>query len=114
MVVLTLSSPASRSRSRVTTSQDTSYADHCEDCDCSDKDIAYCNVCESSFCASCWSKQLSHKKNKLGPGGLPHEKTLPSIAKKVRNALEPPADETTRAKLCQEDEITTWFGRQLL
>jgi hypothetical protein len=68
-------------------------------------------VCQSSFCGSCWDEQFAHQRNKVGPGGVPHEKTLPSIAEKVRNALEPPTDKTIREKLCREDEVTTWFGK---
>jgi hypothetical protein len=46
----------------------------------------------------------------LGPAGLPHEKTPPDVAEKVKNALAPPADDRVREQLYRDDEVTSWFG----
>ncbi|KAF2420198.1 hypothetical protein EJ08DRAFT_690440 [Tothia fuscella] len=60
---------------------------------------------QSSFCDECWAGQFSHKKGKVSHGGVPHENTRPTIAEKVRNALEPPADGTVRERLCADDQF---------
>jgi hypothetical protein len=49
-------------------------------------------------------------KKKLGPGGVPHEKTKPAVAERVRNALAPPGDDRLREQMYRDDEITSWFG----
>jgi patatin-like phospholipase/acyl hydrolase len=88
----------------------TTYANYCENCEISNRTVAYCNVCQSSFCDECWAGQFAHKRGKVSHGGVPHEKTRPAIAEKVRNALEPPADDTVRQRLFADDQSTTWFG----
>jgi hypothetical protein len=88
----------------------TSYSTSCENCNTSGRDVQYCNVCESSFCAHCWSEQFAHKRNKLGPGGIPHEKTRPGVAEKVRKALAPPVDDRVREQMYSDDAPSSWFG----
>ncbi|KAF1991096.1 hypothetical protein K402DRAFT_436349 [Aulographum hederae CBS 113979] len=102
-------SPSS-ARSLTTGVSLTTYANFCENCEVSDRTIAHCNVCQSSFCDKCWAGQFAHKKGKVSHGGVPHEQTRPAIAEKVRNALEPPADDMVRERLWAEDQSTTWFG----
>ncbi|QDS77599.1 hypothetical protein FKW77_001922 [Venturia effusa] len=82
----------------------------CEQCELADKDISYCNVCKSLFCDECWSQQFVHRKAKLGPGRIPHERTGPKVAEKVRNALAPPVNDRVLAQMCRDDELTSWFG----
>lgn len=52
----------------------------------------------------------SHRKGKLGPGGVPHEKTDHNIAEKIKAILEPTMNDAKHQKLHEEDESTTWFG----
>ena len=54
--------------------------------------------------------QLSHKKNRLAPGAVPHEKTDHKIAKKVKNILSPNTTEAEQDMLLYNDQSTTWFG----
>jgi hypothetical protein len=93
-----------------TNTLNTSYATSCESCNISGRDVQYCNVCESSFCAECWLQQFAHIKNKLGPGGIPHEKTKPGVAEKVRKALAPPVDDMVREQMYSDDAPSSWFG----
>lgn len=97
-------------RQRASSNASVAYATFCEECNITARNIVYCNVCEMSFCWPCWDQQTVHKRKRLGPGGVPHEKTKPGVAKKVRNALAPPTDEKMRERLCKEDEVTSWFG----
>jgi hypothetical protein len=83
----------------------------CEQCGNEDSGIFSCNVCNFCFCARCWDMQIAHKRRKLGPGGIPHEKTPPDVAKKVSRALEPSNDSKVREKLYEDDELTAWFGK---
>jgi hypothetical protein len=84
----------------------------CEECDKQGPDVFVCNVCNFFICDGCWNKQLPHKKKRLGPGGIPHEKTPPDVAKKVGRALVPPTDQKIREGLYEADELTAWFGKQ--
>ncbi|KAE9983700.1 hypothetical protein BLS_003847 [Venturia inaequalis] len=68
----------------------------------------------SLFCDECWNQQFVHKKAKLGPGSIPHERTRPKVAEKVRNALAPPANDRVLAQMCRDDELTSWFGIERL
>lgn len=72
--------------------------------------MSFCNVCDIVFCAQCWDAQLPHRLRKLGPGGIPHEKTLASVAQKVQNVFEPPTDAFIREQLHISDAETAWFG----
>jgi hypothetical protein len=100
----------SHSQTTVASTSTTSYAHACVGCNDSGRNISYCNVCEHMLCDGCWDAQLVHQNKKKRPGETSHEKTTPSVAEKVRNALAPPKDEFARERLCREDEITTWFG----
>jgi hypothetical protein len=84
---------------------------YCEQCEIEGPGLFACNVCNACLCAGCWDMQMPHRKNKLGPGGIPHEKTPPDVAKKVSKALEPPTDSKVREKLYEDDELTAWFGK---
>jgi hypothetical protein len=54
--------------------------------------------------------QRSHKKNKLGPGGLPHDKVNPRVVEDLKACLAAPATEAEEKEAHLEDEDTTWFG----
>jgi hypothetical protein len=73
-------------------------------------DLCYCNVCECTFCSNCWGRQVSHRKQRLAPGAIPHEKTDPWVAKQVQNVLTPNSDDFASQQLYLEDEETAWFG----
>lgn len=82
----------------------------CEHCNLYGPDRYYCNVCDDLFCNKCWDIQTPHRKNRLAPGGLPHEITDQNIATKIRRILEPKRTEAEEEELHQKDEATTWFG----
>jgi hypothetical protein len=84
----------------------------CEQCENQGPDVFTCNVCNFYFCGKCWDMQMPHRKKRLGPGGIPHEKTPPDVAKKVGRALDPPTDQKVREGLYEADELTAWFGKK--
>ena len=57
--------------------------------------------------------QISHKKGRLGPGQVPHEKTNVVVAHKIQRVLVPDSNEDRRAQLYEADEETAWFGEGL-
>lgn len=81
-----------------------------EECGRGGSDISFCNVCKMSFCDRCWNRQAPHRRNRAGPGNIPHEKTSHSVAEKVNRAFEPPTDDPTREQLYRDDEVTAWMG----
>ena len=81
----------------------------CESCNTCGPRRSYCYVCDSNFCDPCWRKQPLHNKQPK-PGSLPHEKTDPSVAKKIEGVLNPQLEEEQREKLHSDDIDTTWFG----
>ncbi|OJD31446.1 lysophospholipase-like protein [Diplodia corticola] len=89
---------------------DQRYTEECQDCGSTSEAVSFCNVCDLVYCAECWDRQLPHRRRKLGPGGIPHEKTSASVAQKVQQVLEPPTDEYTRERLHFQDAETAWFG----
>jgi hypothetical protein len=74
-------------------------------------DLCYCNVCKCTLCSNCWDRQIPHRKQQLGPGGIPHERTDPWVAKQVEKVLSPISDELAFQQLCLKDEETAWFGK---
>ena len=67
-------------------------------------------MCDSIFCDSCWQLQLCHKKARLAPGLIPHERTDATVAQKIKTALEPGIDMARQESLHGTDENTKWFG----
>lgn len=90
--------------------EDILYDRTCDVCKRHSRNVSFCNVCKFCFCGACWDAQFVHTQNVLGPAGLPHEKTPPDVAEKVKNALAPPADDRVREQLYRADEVTSWFG----
>jgi hypothetical protein len=82
----------------------------CIDCDAYRVDLFYCNLCNVTYCAKCWDKLGTHRKGKLGPGGIPHVKTDQAVADKLRATFESSPDDKEQQVLFQEDENTAWFG----
>lgn len=55
--------------------------------------------------------QITHRRNQLAPGGVPHEKTDLKVALKIKRVMEPPIlSEKEEGVLHYKDEDTTWFG----
>jgi hypothetical protein len=84
----------------------------CEGGLCNAKNLKtwYCSLCDTFFCDICWEYQIPHKKGKVGPDGLPHEKTDQGVVKKLKAILEPPDNQEELRELHRRDEDTTWFG----
>ena len=72
--------------------------------------LHFCWPCNTVFCDNCWFLQRPHKKRAQPTGGVPHEQTDPSVAKKIRNALEADLTDMEQAMLHIKDEDTSWFG----
>lgn len=89
----------------------TNYDKGCEICNVHARNIWHCNVCKFLYCDGCWNDQPLHRRPaRKGHGDIPHEKTDPTIAEKVKAVMFPPVDERTREQLYRADEITSWFG----
>src|SRR5438034_11314507 len=82
----------------------------CDNCDKPSSDLFFCNACKCTLCSDCWRDQVSHKKQRLAPGAIPHEKTDAWVAKQVQKVLSPQQDEFAYQKMFLEDEDTAWFG----
>lgn len=82
----------------------------CDDCERHGTNRQYCNVCESTFCTSCWEKQIPHKRQQTAPGSIPHEQTDHRTAEKIKPILEVKTTFAEQAILHKNDEDTTWFG----
>ncbi|KAL9630219.1 MAG: hypothetical protein Q9164_006532, partial [Protoblastenia rupestris] len=72
--------------------------------------LDYCNVYDASFCLPCWQQKLAHKKRRLAPASIPHEKTSFVTAAKIQAVIEPRTSPAEQDALPQSDEDTTWFG----
>ncbi|CAI6303542.1 unnamed protein product [Periconia digitata] len=84
-------------------------SDYCEDCEEVLSDY-YCNACAVNLCSACWDTQPAHRRKRLAPGQIPHEKTNLIVANRVQTVFACAGDERTLKRLHKEDEITTWFG----
>ena len=82
----------------------------CGHCDKYQSDSYYCNLCDTTYCGGCWNKMGPHRTGKMGPGGIPHEKTDQVIADKLRATLEASPSDLEQDELFQNDENTAWFG----
>lgn len=50
--------------------------------------VYICVLCNGGFCDDCWPLQFPHKPGKVGPDGLPHEKTDSEVVKRLRGTLD--------------------------
>ena len=85
----------------------------CEECERSGSDdnpIVFCSACNYNQCCECWESKIAHKKNKPGPGGLPHDKVNPRVVEDLKACLAAPATDAEEKEAHLEDEDTTWFG----
>lgn len=88
----------------------TSGSQRCEVCEKYDTSVSYCNVCDFLFCGGCWNSQPTHKRNRLAPGDVPHERTDHNMAKTIQTVLQAKTTDEEQAVLHQNDQDTTWFG----
>ncbi|KAL3422984.1 hypothetical protein PVAG01_04731, partial [Phlyctema vagabunda] len=82
----------------------------CGQCEEHRPDTHYCNLCDLTYCEPCWYTVGTHRSGKLGPGGIPHERTDRSIADKLRVTLESSPSDIEQGELFENDETTAWFG----
>jgi hypothetical protein len=83
--------------------------DLCEDCDEVLSEF-FCNVCQCSLCGDCWDRQPAHRRKRLAPGQIPHEKTELLLANRIQRVFSFSGDARTFERLHKDDEITAWFG----
>ena len=100
--------PPSPIQSRSNSNQVEKY--QCGQCDEHKTESYYCNLCDMTYCGGCWNRVGPHKSGKLGPGGIPHEKTDQAIADKLRATLEACPNDVEQQELFRNDENTAWFG----
>ena len=81
----------------------------CEQCQFEQSFVSYCPACSFHFCRDHWDGQPLHHGQRL-VNGVPHEKTDPLVAKKVKSIIEPSISEEEQAQLHRADDDTTWFG----
>ncbi|KAF7505357.1 hypothetical protein GJ744_000978 [Endocarpon pusillum] len=82
----------------------------CDDAKDENVPCHFCWPCHAVYCDDCWSRQMAHKKRAQTAAGIPHEKTEPSVAKKIQIALEANLTHKEQATLHVRDEDTSWFG----
>lgn len=78
----------SRPAKAKSTSRQNSGHQPCDQCEQWGTNRDYCNVCDSNFCEQCWQQQISHKKQRLAPGSIPHERTNYFAAMTIKETLE--------------------------
>ncbi|KAF2729081.1 hypothetical protein EJ04DRAFT_503032 [Polyplosphaeria fusca] len=81
----------------------------CEDCEEIVSDF-FCNVCQCHLCRDCWDRQPAHRKKRLAPGQIPHEKTELRLVNRLQTVFSYAGDEKTLDRLHKDDEVTAWFG----
>ena len=63
-----------------------------------------------TLCSDCWPLQGPHKPKKKGRDGVPHEKTDPTVVKRLKGILHPTKKPDEIQRLHERDESTKWFG----
>ena len=81
----------------------------CDQCRETDPYVAYCPACSFHFCRKDWDAQILHQGQRL-VNGVPHEKTSPDLAKRIKSIIEPSISEHQQNQLHRADDDTTWFG----
>lgn len=82
----------------------------CGQCDEQCPTSFYCNLCDMTYCEACWPRVGPHRTGKLGPGGIPHEKTDQDVADKLRATFEAFPSDIEQEALFDNDQNTAWFG----
>ena len=81
----------------------------CDQCQSERPDVTYCPACCFHFCREHWDAQILHRRPR-DFNGIPHERTDPRLAKRIRSIIEPSISPEEQNRLHQQDEDTTWFG----
>lgn len=81
----------------------------CDQCGTEQPFVSYCPACSFHFCSSHWDCQILHQSGRA-VNGVPHEKTDPHLAKRIKSIIEPSISEEEQDRLHREDDDTTWFG----
>jgi len=81
----------------------------CEQCLTEQPFVSYCPACSFHFCRDHWEGQPLHHGQRL-VNGVPHEKTDPLVARKIKSIIEPSTSEEEQNLLHRADDDTTWFG----
>jgi energy-coupling factor transporter ATP-binding protein EcfA2 len=81
----------------------------CEQCLSEQPFVSYCPACSFHFCRDHWEGQPLHHGQRL-VNGVPHEKTDPLVARKIKSIIEPSISEEEQNLLHRADDDTTWFG----
>ncbi|KAF3185778.1 hypothetical protein TWF788_003827 [Orbilia oligospora] len=72
-----------------------------------------CNLCQVTYCETCWSEVAAHKEGKKGLVGVRkqlHEAIDPVVERKLDLILEPQIGEEDQEALHRQDEETAWFA----
>jgi hypothetical protein len=81
----------------------------CDQCGRESEHVSFCPVCAFNYCREHWDNQLLHRQQR-SVNGVPHEKTNPHLAQKIRSIIEPSTDEEEQEELHRADDDTIWFG----
>ena len=81
----------------------------CDQCNRVRDDVSFCPVCEFHYCSAHWDSQLLHQRQ-IVKDGVPHERTDPRLAKRVKSIIEPSWTDDQQIQHHRADEDTTWFG----
>ena len=81
----------------------------CEQCLSEQPFVSYCPACSFHFCRDHWEGQPLHHGQRF-VNGVPHEKTDPLVARKIKSIIEPSTSEEEQNLLHRADDDTTWFG----
>lgn len=81
----------------------------CDSCEEERSNLSFCNVCNCTFCNTCWDETTAHRRNRSGPGGLRHERTDIKLAR-IDALLSSTVDDQEVERLHFEDEQSVWFG----
>jgi ABC-type multidrug transport system fused ATPase/permease subunit len=81
----------------------------CDQCNRIRDDVSFCPVCEFHYCSAHWDSQLLHQRQ-IVKDGVPHERTNPRLAKRVKSIIEPSWTDDQQIQHHRADEDTTWFG----
>ncbi|RPA77551.1 hypothetical protein BJ508DRAFT_417003 [Ascobolus immersus RN42] len=82
----------------------------CDFCDKVFPEVSFCNVCQQVYCDRCWKKLPTHKRNALGQGGVPHERTEEKIGRAMNDIFYAEYNKAELEMLHMRDRQTRWFG----
>jgi hypothetical protein len=87
------------------------HTDICESCDEHHSELFFCNVCKCVFCGECWDRETPHRKKRLAPGAIPHEKTDLELATQIQTVFSNGIADVVFEELHANDRRTAWVGQ---